>query len=58
MFTRRNRLKSHQGLSARIVIWAAAEVLLNYVGIDDLADYSEFLFEKPIAAISQVYDIG
>ncbi len=30
----------------KIVIWLVAEILLNFVGIDDLADYSEFVFEN------------
>ena len=33
-------------LIAKIVIWLAAEILLNFLGIDDLADYSEFVFEN------------
>ena len=28
------------------VIWLAAEIVFNFLGIDDLADYSEFLLEK------------
>ena len=31
---------------AKTVIWLAAEILLNFLGIDDLADYSEFVFEN------------
>ena len=27
-------------------VWLAAEILLNCLGIDDLADYSEFIFER------------
>ncbi len=30
----------------KIVIWLATEILLNFLGIDDLADYSEFVFEN------------
>ncbi len=33
-------------LIAKIVIWLAAEILLNCLGIDDLADYSEFVLEN------------
>ena len=33
----------------RAVVWVAAEVLLNCVGIDDLADYSEFIFERHVS---------
>ncbi|MDJ0589801.1 MAG: hypothetical protein QNJ72_07365 [Pleurocapsa sp. MO_226.B13] len=31
---------------SRIIIWLAAEIILNCVGLDDLADYSEFVFER------------
>jgi hypothetical protein len=27
-------------------IWLTTEILLNLIGIDDLADYSEFIFER------------
>lgn len=27
-------------------IWLASEILLTLVGLDDLADYGEFVFEK------------
>jgi len=30
----------------RLVFWVVAEISLNAIGIDDLADYSEFIFEK------------
>ena len=32
-------------LLAKVLLWLAAEVVLNLVGLDDLADYSEFVFE-------------
>ena len=42
-------------LIAKIVIWLAAEILFNFLGIDDLADYSEFVlennFEKNVASL-------
>ncbi|MGK7916304.1 MAG: hypothetical protein AB4038_12315 [Prochloraceae cyanobacterium] len=31
---------------AKITVWLAAEILLNFLGLDDLADYSEFIFER------------
>lgn len=31
---------------AKIMIWLVAEILLNCLGIDDLADYSEFVFKN------------
>ncbi|NJR61424.1 MAG: hypothetical protein HC769_22880 [Cyanobacteria bacterium CRU_2_1] len=32
-------------LIARVAIWMMAEVMLNLIGLDTLADYSEFFFE-------------
>ncbi len=29
----------------RVTVWLAAEIILNCLGIDNLADYSEFVFE-------------
>ena len=29
----------------RVIVWLVAEIILNCVGLDDLADYSEFIFE-------------
>jgi hypothetical protein len=31
-----------------LILWVVVEVILNVAGIDDLANYSEFLFEQPI----------
>ena len=35
-----------KSLVIRSTLWIATEVLLTVVGLDDLADYSEFVFEK------------
>ena len=43
-----------QSLS-RIIVWAAAEIILNCVGLDDLADYSEFIFERHTIAFAHSY---
>lgn len=32
--------------TSRIVMWLTLEVLLTLAGTDDLADYSEFIFER------------
>ena len=32
----------------KILIWMAAEILLNFIGLDDLADYGEFIFERKV----------
>ena len=33
-------------LLSKILIWLVAEILLNSIGLDHLADYSEFVFDK------------
>jgi hypothetical protein len=33
-------------LLIKIAILLASEICLNFLGLDDLADYSEFIFEK------------
>ncbi len=30
-----------------LLITLVSEILLNFVGLDDLANYGEFVFEKP-----------
>ena len=35
-----------QKLLSKMSFWLATEIILNLVGIDDLADYSEFLYEN------------
>lgn len=43
----------NQKLMAKFFIWLMAEIILNLIGIDDLADYSEFIFEHKLQ-IAQV----
>ncbi len=33
----------------RITVWLIAEILLNFLGLDNMADYSEFIFERTLA---------
>ena len=35
-----------QKLLVKISFWLVAEIFLNLLGIDDLADYSEFIYEN------------
>ncbi len=35
----------------KITFWLIAEITLNLVGLDDLADYSEFTFEQQVVLI-------
>ena len=53
-----NVLRRYQALVIRIVIWILSEIVLNYAGIDELADYSEFLFDRHLAVSSQGCEIG
>ncbi len=41
-------------LLSKIAIWLMAEILLNLLGLDNLADYSEFVFEKNLAHQKQL----
>ncbi len=37
----------------KVTIWLALEVILNLLGLDNLADYSEFIFEQESAICLQ-----
>jgi hypothetical protein len=32
----------------KLAIWLFAEIFLNLIGLDDIADYSEFIFEHKL----------
>jgi hypothetical protein len=36
-------------------VWLAAEIILNLLGLDTLADYSEFLYEQEIASLGYLH---
>lgn len=36
----------YQKVFTRTLVWVTAEIILTLLGIDDLADYSEFIFER------------
>ncbi|MEM8614106.1 MAG: hypothetical protein AAGF93_18935 [Cyanobacteria bacterium P01_H01_bin.105] len=40
----------------KFFVWLTAEIVLSMLGIDDLADYSEFVFEKnmPILSVQEL----
>ena len=42
-------------LLLKALIWLAAESLLTFLGIDNLADYSEFLFEMKYQYEANIY---
>jgi hypothetical protein len=35
-------------LLIKLLIFSVSEVLLNFLGVDNLADYSEFVFERNV----------
>jgi hypothetical protein len=37
-----------KNLLLKTAIWIFVEIILNFVGLDSLADYSEFVFERQI----------
>jgi hypothetical protein len=44
------RIKKRQ-LLLELSIWLLAEIMLGYLGLDNLADYSEYLKERDFIAI-------
>ncbi|EDX76402.1 hypothetical protein MC7420_4658 [Coleofasciculus chthonoplastes PCC 7420] len=42
-----------KALLAKTTVWLAAEILLNLLGLDNLADYSEFIFGRQLTDLSQ-----
>jgi hypothetical protein len=48
---------SYKKLLVRIGIWLIAEITLNFLGVDDLADYGEFVFENPSWQVTVVYGL-
>ena len=42
-------------LLAKLLVWLVAEVVLNYVGLDNLADYSEYLKEQSTVTVAVSY---
>lgn len=41
-------------LIIKTAVWLIAEILLSLLGIDDIADYSEFVFERDLATQQQL----
>ena len=39
-------------LLVRTTVWLVTEICLNFLGIDDLADYSDFIFERNIIVLN------
>lgn len=41
-----NRNRKWKKIALKVTIWLVAEVYLNFLGLDNMADYSEFIFER------------
>lgn len=39
----------------KTIVWLAVEFTLNLLGIDSLADYSEFIYEQQAVALSHIH---
>jgi hypothetical protein len=39
-----------KGRIKKVITWLVAEIILNAVGLDNLADYSEFVFEHHLSS--------
>ncbi len=39
-------------------LWLAVELWLNFLGLDDVADYSEFIFERHVIVQSPLKPIS
>lgn len=42
-------------LLVKIIVWLVAEILFTCLGLDDIADYSEFLAEKRFIAQDSIH---
>lgn len=40
-------------LLVKTTVWLAAEIILNLLGLDNLADYSEFIYEQEVMVLTQ-----
>ncbi|NJL01503.1 MAG: hypothetical protein HC838_02155 [Spirulinaceae cyanobacterium RM2_2_10] len=43
-----------QKIIFRLTLWLLMEVVLSYLGLDNMADYSEFCFERYRTTVCQV----
>jgi hypothetical protein len=43
-------------LLIKITVWAALEVAFNLIGLDSIADYSEYLFSFSYTKVMVIYE--
>jgi hypothetical protein len=41
-------------LLMKVAVWLTAEILLNFLGLDNIADYSEFLLDNDLVDTEQI----
>ena len=46
------RVQQWKAKLIKITIWIAAEILLSAIGVDDLADYGEYVFERDVIVLN------
>lgn len=44
-------------LLAQIIFWLVTEIILNLLGLDNLADYGEFVFDKETIVSAAVLNL-
>jgi len=45
-------------LLSQVIVWLVAEIILNLLGLDNLADYGEFVFDKDAIPIAMVFNLA
>ena len=46
-----------QKLFFKLMFWLVLEILLNIIGLDDIADYSEFIFSQGNVNLTQTREV-
>ncbi len=41
----------------KITVWVVAEIILNWIGLDNLANYTEFVYEQDMVILTDLYQI-
>ena len=45
-----------QKMVVKVTVWVAAEIILNLMGLDLLANYIEFVYEQDIVILTDLYE--
>ncbi len=43
-----------KNLITKLTVWLLSEILLTFLGLDNLADYSEFIFSKEVMFLTGI----